>query len=58
MNRLVKFVKFMVSFYPKLSELLFMLTLVQCKHHDTFRQFFKQGFVPFIRTKMATNIKK
>ena len=54
MNTSAKFMTFMIAFYPKLSELLFMLTQSNAQVTTVFRK----GFVPFITNKMETNIKK
>ena len=57
-DKLTAVIKFMVSISPKLSELLFMLILVQGQVlKKGFETVFEKGFVPFSRSKMETNIK-
>lgn len=57
-DKLTDIIKFMVSISPKLSELLFILILVQGQVlKKGLEPVFEKGFVPFSRSKMGTNIK-
>ena len=57
-DKLTDIIKFMVLISPTLSELLFMLILVQGQVlKKGFVTVFEKGFVPFSGSKMGTNIK-